>query len=120
MSRARARRWLRLDAYYCGGAAAIAVGFSGPLSRLLHVERPVVAAPGAATAVWALVLARLARRDDVRPPLRLVAGANTAASVALAGLAVRAPIAAARLLLGAVAVEVAAFAAVELKLLRTA
>ena len=119
MSASRARRWLRLDAVYCGGAAVIAIALAEPLARLLHVSAPVVAAAGAATAAWALLLVALARRSDLRQPLQVVAAANAAASIAVALLAAVEPVRAARLLLVAVAVEVAAFAAVQLRLLAT-
>src|SRR4051794_20831791 len=119
MPAARARTWLRLDAIYCGGAAVIALALAEPLARLLHVGAPGVAAAGVATGGWTLVLVWVAARADLRQPLQLVAAANVAASMAVAVLAAVEPARAARLLLVAVAVEVGAFATVQLRLLAT-
>ena len=116
----RARRWLRLDALYCAGAGMLAMSLAGPLGRLLHVVPALLVAVGAAAVCWAWLLMRLARRPAVRQPLQLVAAANAAASVGVAVLAAVAPAAAGQLLLAAVAVEVAAFAAVQLRVLRMA
>ena len=113
-----ARRWLRLDAVYCTGAGVLAVGLAAPLGHLFHVPRGLVAGIGAATLVWALLVGVLARREEWRSPLRLVGAANVVAAAGVVALAAVAPAAAARLLLAAVAVEVAAFAAVQLRLLR--
>src|SRR5919107_1769229 len=114
----RARRWLRLDAVYCAGAGLLAIVLAAPLGRLFHVPALLVAAIGVATLAWALILARLAALPRWRHPLRLVAAANAVASLAVMALAVVAPAAAGHLLLAAVAVEVGAFAAVQLRLSR--
>jgi hypothetical protein len=113
-----ARRWLRYDAVYCGGAGLVAVLLAVPLSRLFHVPAALIVALGAATAVWAWLLARIGQRDDWRRQVRFVGTANAFASAGVVALAVVAPGTAARVLLGAVAAEVAAFAAVQLRLLR--
>jgi hypothetical protein len=113
-----ARRWLRLDAVYCGAAGVITLALCVPLARLLEIPVELTAGIGAATLCWAWFLIRLARGHDWRTPLRLVAAANTAASAGVAGLAALAPDVPARLLLIAVAAEVAAFAAVQLRTLR--
>jgi hypothetical protein len=115
-----ARRWLRLDALYCAGAGVVAVALCVPLARLFGVPFELVAAIGAAAVAWAWLLGRLAGRPEWRQPLQLVAAANALASAGVAVLAILVPGAAARLLLIAVAVEVAAFATVQLRLLRTA
>ena len=114
----QSRRWLRFDAYYCGAAGVVAVGLAGPLGRLFHVPTALIAAIGLATVTWAWLLLRLSRRDEWRQPLQLVAAANVVASVGVGVLAVIAPALAGRLLLAAIAVEVATFAAVQLRLLR--
>lgn len=113
-----ARRWLRLDALYCGAAGVIALGACIPLARLFHVPTAAIAAAGAATVVWAWLLARLAQRREWRHPLAVVAAANAGAAATVAALAAVAPALAARLLLAAVCVEVATFAAVQLRTLR--
>jgi hypothetical protein len=115
-----ARRWLRLDAFYCAAAGVIALLLSGPLARLFGIPLAIVAGIGVATVVWAWLLLRLARSQNWQQPLRLVAAANAAASTGVGVLAALAPAAAARLLLAAVAAEVAAFATVQLRMLRRA
>ena len=109
-----ARRSLRADAAYCAGAGLIALALSGPLARWFHIDPLVVAGLGAATLVWAWLLTRLARRIGWREPLRLVAAVNALATIALGVVAALAPGAGSRLLLAAVALEVAAFAVVQL------
>jgi len=113
-----ARRLLRLDAFYCAGAGLIALAASVPLAGLFDVPTAAVAGVGAGTVAWAWVLAGLARRRDWRQPLAAVTAANVGAAAVVAALAAVAPALAARLLLAAVAVEVAAFAAIQLRTLR--
>src|SRR5215213_9660133 len=101
------RRLLRLDAAYCAGAGLIALAAFAPLARLLDTPRAVPLAAGAATVVWAAVLLRSADRADWRITVAAVAAANTLAAASIATLSAFAPGTAARLLLAAVAVEVA-------------
>jgi hypothetical protein len=115
--RLRARRWLRLDALYCAGAGAIVLALCVPLGRLFHVAPALAASLGAGALVWAVLIARLSGRHDWRLSTRLVAGANVAGSLGLLALAVTAPTALARLLLLAVAAEVATFAVAQLRTL---
>ena len=115
--RFRARRWLRLDALYCAGTGVIALALCIPLGRLFDVPPIVAATLGAGTLVWAALLARLAARRDWRRSTSLVAGANVAASLGLVALAIAAPTSLARLLLLAVAAEVATFALAQLRTL---
>jgi hypothetical protein len=112
-----ARRWLRLDAAYCAGAGLIALALAVPVGRLFHIPPWLAAVIGGATLVWAFLLTRLASRRDWRQSIRLVARANAAASLGLLALGIVAPTVAARLLLVAVAIEVGAFAAVQLRTL---
>ena len=91
----------------------IALALLGPLSRLLRVPEAALAAVGALTLAWAYVVVRLARRVDWRRPVAAVAAANVGAAGAIAAVAAISPTLGARLLLGAVAVEVAAFAAAQ-------
>ena len=104
------RRLLRLDAVYCAGAGLIAIVLFTPLARLLETPRAVPVVAGVATVVWAVLLHRLAERAVWRTPVTAVAAANALAVAGLVVLAVLAPGIAARLLLAAVAIEVAAFA----------
>jgi hypothetical protein len=107
-----------LDAVYCGAAGVLAVVLAAPLGKLFEIPTAVLWVAGVATVGWALLLAVLARREQWWSPLLLVGAANTlaAAAIAVSALVVAAP--GARLLLVAVAVEVAGFAAVQFGLLR--
>lgn len=113
-----ARRWLRLDAVYCGGAGVIALAACMPLAQLFHVPAALVAGAGAVTLAWASMLTRLAQRPDWRQPLAAVTAANGLAAAGIAALATITPTLAGRLLLAAVALEVAAFALIQLQTLR--
>jgi hypothetical protein len=104
------RRLLRLDAVYCAGAGLILVALFLPLARLFHVPPAIPLAAGVATIGWALVVRRLAGLPAWRPTVARIAAANALAALALVALAALSPALAARLLLAAVAVEVAAFA----------
>ena len=116
--RFRARRWLRLDALYCAGAGLIVLALCVPLGRLFHVPPALAAALGLGTLVWAILLAWLARSRDWRRSTSLVAGANVAGALALVALGVAAPTTLARVLLIAVAAEVATFAIAQARTLR--
>jgi len=109
----RARRSLLLDSAYCAGAGILALALAAPFGRLFHVPPAVPAAIGAATIVWAGALAVLARREGWRSTTAVVAAANATAALGVGALAYLAPGTPARLLLAAVAAEVAAFAAVQ-------
>ena len=115
-----ARRWLRIDSFYCAAAGGLALSLCVPLARLFKIPFEAVVGVGAVTIFWAWLLMRLARRRDWRQPLRWVAAANAAASAGVAILAALAPEVAPRLLLTAVAVEVAVLAAVQVRILRRA
>jgi hypothetical protein len=114
-----ARRWLRLDALYCAAAGVLVLSLCVPLARLFDIPLALMAGIGVATTFWAWLLLRFAQREHWRRPLELVAAANAAASAGAAVLAARTPAAAPRLLLVAVAIEVAAFAAVQIRVLRS-
>ena len=117
---ARARTWLRVDGAYCAVGGILALALSRPLSALVHAPAEVLVGVGLGAVTWAFVLTRLARRSAWRHPLRLVAAANAIASIGVATLAAVTPAMAGRLLFVAVAVEVAAFAVVQWRLLRAA
>ena len=112
------RRLLRLDAVYCAGAGAIALVLFSPLARLLDAPAPLLAALGILTVGWAWVLLRLAARSDWRRVLTAVASANGLAAAAVLALGMLVPGTTGRLLLAAVAVEVAALAAGQIAALR--
>ncbi len=101
---------LRLDAAYCALAAVLVGAFAAPLAEVFAVPGWVLVAVAAGTAGWAAALWHAAGRVAARPWLVTVLAANVVAAVAVAGLAVSWPAGAFALLLGAVAVEVAAFA----------
>jgi hypothetical protein len=112
------RRMLVLDAAYCAAAGTIAIIAFAPLAELLAAPEGLLVAAGAAALAWALVLRRLARAGEWRRPVVVVAVANIAATGALVALALSTPRLAGRLLLAAVALEVAGFAAGQLAALR--
>ena len=107
---ALARRLLRVDAVYCAGAGLILVALFLPLAGLFHVPPAIPLVAGVATIGWAVVVRRLARVTAWRATVARIAAANAFAAVALVGLAALSPAFAARILLAAVAIEVAAFA----------
>jgi hypothetical protein len=112
------RRLLRLDAAYCAGAGAIALLLFSPLARLLDAPEPVPAVAGALTIGWAYVLLRLAARSDWRRAVTVVALANVVAAAAILALGAVVSATLGRLLLAAVAMEVAALAAGQVVALR--
>jgi multisubunit Na+/H+ antiporter MnhF subunit len=114
------RRSLALDAVYCAVAGLIAIVAFDPLAELLGAPEALLVAAGFATIVWALLVHRLARAADWRRPVVAVAAANVVAALGLAALALVTPRLAGQLLLAAVAIEVAAFAASQLVALRRA
>jgi hypothetical protein len=112
------RRLLRLDAAYCAVAGLIAAVAFAPLSELIAAPQALLVVAGLAALAWAVFLRHLARRTHWRTPVAVAAAANLLAAGAIAGLAFATPQLAGQLLLGAVAVEVAAFAAGQLAALR--
>jgi hypothetical protein len=112
------RRLLRLDAAYCAVGGLIAVAAVAPLAELLAAPRGLLVAAGIGAIGWALLLHRLARRTDWRAPVAVVAAANLLGAAAIAALAFATPELAGQLLIAAVAIEVAAFAAGQVAALR--
>ena len=96
------------------------ISLAGPLSQALAVPRGVVSLAAASTAVWALLLCFAATRAELRPWLVRVILANVAAAGLVAALALSRPLDAMSVLLLAVSVEVAAFAAVQVIALTSA
>jgi hypothetical protein len=113
-----ARRTLRWDAVYCAGGGLLAIAFALPLARFFSVPSLILVATGAASIGWASVLWRLAQLKDWRRFAAIVAAVNLVAVAAIAVLAGFASSPAVSGLLAAVAIEVAAFATVELTALR--
>lgn len=109
---------LRADAAYCAVTSACLAVFTGPASGAVGLPVWTVLAVAAGTAVWAFSLARAARGAQLRPWLVRVLTANIVAAVSIAGLAVTRPRDAVSVLLLAVALEVAAFAASQAVALR--
>ena len=94
------------------------MGAFAPLGALLGVPEALLVVAGAATVAWAVVLHGLARRSAWRTAVSAVAVANALAALGLAVLALVSPAAGARLLLAAVALEVAALAVGQMVALR--
>lgn len=114
-----ARRWLAADALYCAGAGLMVLALARPLASLYGVPYGLALGLGGATVVWAAALAILRRANRWRSVLVVVAAANSGAAVALAMSAVLAIGFLGRGLLLAVALEVAAFAVMQVRLLRS-
>lgn len=109
---------LRLDAAYCGLAALLLLVFAGPAATRLGVPAWVILVAAVGTAGWAVVLRHLADRTRLRPWLIVVLTANVVAAGLIAILAATRPYDVFTVLLAAVAVEVAAFAASQAAALR--
>ena len=102
-----------MDAAYCAIAAVLLLGFADPLAKALSAPSPLVVAAAVGTAMWALLLSAVAYRADLRPWLVRVLAANLVAACLVAALAVVRPFDGLSVLLIAVSVEVATFAAVQ-------
>lgn len=120
MDALRARRALRLDAACCAAAGVLTVVVSRRLARLFDVPTGRAAAIGAVVVVWAGVLVVLARRDAWRGSLTFVALANVGATLGVLVLALLASDPAAKMLLVLVAIAVAAFALLQVRILVSA
>ena len=101
---------LRADAVYCLIAGVAVCVLAGPLGSAAGVPASALVVASAATIVWAIGLWVGSRPQWVRPALRTVMFANLGAATAAALLSLTMPSLAISLLLGAVAVEIAAFA----------
>ncbi len=113
-----ARRSLALDSVYCTIAGATAFLTRRRVGHVLHVDPAAVAVAGIATVAWSALVGVLSRRDDWRSGTSLVGLANTMASAALLGAAVKKAKGPGRVVLAATGLEVAAFAASQAAALR--
>ncbi len=109
---------LRIDSAYCALTAFIVAAFAVPLARQLAVPVALIVVVAVATGGWAFVLYRVAARASLRGWLWRVMVANVLAAVLIGALAVVRPLDAIAVLLAAVAVEVAGFAASQALALR--
>lgn len=112
------RRSLVLDAAYCALAGSIAVGRRRPLGAAFGVSPVLVGAAGGVTVAWSGLVASVLGGPQWRNPVRAVATANTLAAAGLLVAAARHRRPRARVLLGAVGIEVAGFAASQVFALR--
>jgi hypothetical protein len=112
-----ARRWLAVDAVYCAAAGLLVLLLARSLAALFGVRYELALGLGGATLGWAIVLAILRRANRWRSVLLVVAIANSGAAIGLAISAVLAIDVLGSGLLLAVALEVAAFAIVQFRLL---
>jgi hypothetical protein len=111
---------LRFDAVYCAVGAASLILFLGPISHRLSVAPAVTAVIAVGVGGWAIVLYRIARRRRIRRWLIGVLVANLAAATLIAAYAAVKPWDGAfTVLLVAVSVEIAAFAASQAFALRS-
>lgn len=111
--RGLARLSLRADAAYCALTAVCLLVFARALAVGLAVPTWVLLTAAVATGTWAASLCSAAGSARLRTWLAVVLAANVVSAVLVATLAVTRPLDALSLLLLAVAVEVAAFAALQ-------
>ncbi len=108
------RKALGADAAYCGAIGAVCIPASRPLSKWTGLPVPAVAGIGAGAAAWSGFVARSASQRNWQSGVRVVAAANAVAAGGLAFAAKRQSRRGMRLALGATALEVGAFAAVQI------
>ena len=108
------RKALGVDAAYCGAIGAVCIVASRPLAKWTGLPVPAVAGIGAGAAAWSGFVARPASQRNWQSGVRVVAAANAVAAGALAFAAKRQSRRGMRLALGATALEVGAFAAVQI------
>ena len=101
---------LDADAAYCAMAGALLIGLRRARAPHWRSAPRLVGLGGAATVIWAGLVALVHRRRPARP-LAVVGTANVVAATALMAAAVRQPGAARRRFLTAAGLEVASFAA---------
>lgn len=110
---------LRFDAIYCALAAASLILFLDPISNRLSVPPALTAAVAAGIGGWAILLFRVAGGRRLRPWLAGVLVTNLVAATLIAVYAAAEPWQGAfTIVLVAVSVEVAAFAASQAVALR--
>lgn len=114
------RRSLVLDAAYCGLTGSILVATRRRLATVLGVPAAFLGTAGAVTVGWAALVWRLSGRQEWRRPVGVVASANAIAAAGLLLAAVRHEHRSAKILLAAVATEVAGFSVAQSLALRRA
>lgn len=109
---------MALDAVYCALTGSIALRAKRPLGAMFGVSPVLVGAAGGLTIAWSGLVAGVHGVDEWQVPVRAVAAANSLAAIGLLVAASRHPRPRASVLLGAVGVEVAAFAVSQVTALR--
>ena len=108
------RKALGADAAYCGAIGTACVAVSGPIAKWTGLPVPAVVGIGAGSTAWSGFVARSASQGNWQSGVRVVATANAVAAGALAFAAKRQSRRGMRLALGLTALEVGAFAAVQI------
>jgi hypothetical protein len=108
------RRALEADAVYCAAVGVAAMALDRKLGARLSVPRHVVRFAGGATLVWGGVVAGMSRAQPVSPSLKTVAAANAIGAAGLAVLGIRQPRPFGQLLFVGLALEVGAFAGIQI------
>ena len=101
---------LEMDAAYCAVVGGIVSLGARRLGTLLELQVPAVLGAGAATVAWAGLVSRLSTAENWRRGVGLVATANLFAASGLGAVAARQRSLSGRLILAAVATDVATFA----------
>jgi hypothetical protein len=108
------RASLGADAAYCAVTGTAILAAVRPISRWTGLPAPAVAGVGVVASAWSGFVARSASQDNWQSGIRAVASTNAVAAGVLAVVAGRQSRRGMRLTLGAMAVEIGAFAAVQI------
>ena len=108
------RRALEADAVYCAFVGIAAMALDRKLAPRLGTPRHLVRFAGGATLAWSGVVMGMSRQKPVSPALRTVATANALGAVGLAALGIRHPRSFGRVVFVGLAVEVGAFAGIQM------
>ncbi len=108
-----ARASLALDAIYCLISGALLVILRARVGGLLRLPGTLIAAAGAATVGWAMVVLGQTVRIDWRTGIKQVLGVNALVSILLAIAAALHPARGARLLLAFISLDVMSLAVVQ-------
>lgn len=107
------RRALEADAVYCAVVGIAAMTLDRRLAGRLGMPRHLVRVAGGASLAWGGVVAGMSRQKPVAPALKAVAAVNAAGAAGLAVVGVRHPRMFGRLVFVGLALEVGAFAGIQ-------
>lgn len=107
------RRALEADAVYCAVVGIAAMALDRRLAARLGAPRHLIRIAGGATLAWAGVLAGMSRQKPVSPALKSMALSNAVGAAGLAVIGVRHPRPFGQLVFVGLAIEVGAFAGIQ-------